>query len=190
MIVEGILLLVGVSVLLRRYAADRLIQSMVVVAVLLLFWIWSPGTLFGYQGQLRTTVYPEEYETLRTEMLSDTTHKKVLALPWHSYIGCRWMGRSTISNPIRGLLAPVAVISADNIEVGQTLYTNSSDPVSRDVEEFLRSHDLSRLATHDITHILLMKQCANSESYDWLEEVDGCAITEDNAQLRVYQCTK
>lgn len=104
MIVEGIIFLHGFAFLLRQYGRDMLVRISLVVSVALIFLIWSPGPLMGYHGQLRTTVYPDEFETLRQSLLHPTilptSYPTILALPWHSYIGCSWMGRPTISNPI------------------------------------------------------------------------------------------
>jgi len=91
MIVEGIGLIAGVAALLRIFARDIVVQSSILISVLLLFLIWSPGPLMGYHGQLRTTVYPSEFEEVRTELLTTQPDARILTLPWHSYIGCSWM---------------------------------------------------------------------------------------------------
>ncbi len=91
MIVEGIGFIAGVADLLRRFARDTVVRMSILVSVLLLFLIWSPGPLMGYHGQLRTTVYPSEFSEVRTQLLTAHDDTKILALPWHSYIGCSWM---------------------------------------------------------------------------------------------------
>ena len=69
MIVEGITFLCGLSFLLQKYGRDIWIRISLIVSVALILLIWSPGPLMGYHGQLRTTVYPEEFETLRQSLL-------------------------------------------------------------------------------------------------------------------------
>jgi hypothetical protein len=95
MIIEGITFLYGFSFLLQRYGRDIWIRISLIVSVLLIFLIWSPGPLMGYHGQLSTTVYPSEFEEVRENLLYPTIqpshHPTILALPWHSYIGCSWM---------------------------------------------------------------------------------------------------
>lgn len=114
--------------------------------LVLLLLIWSPGPLMGYHGQLRTSVYPEGFFLIREKLMTEEPQAKVLALPWHSYMGCSWTGRPTISNPIQALLSPIGVVSSDNIEVGDILYTNSQASSSKDIEIFIRDHDYSHIA--------------------------------------------
>ena len=71
MIVEGIGLILGLRYILSL-SRDVWVQSSITVTVLLLLLIWSPGPLLGYHGQLRTTVYPEEFEQVRQELLADS----------------------------------------------------------------------------------------------------------------------
>lgn len=188
MIVEGIWLIAGVAALMRIFERDIVVQSSILISVLLLFLIWSPGPLAGYHGQLRTTVYPSEFEEIRTELITTHPDARILALPWHSYIGCSWMWRPTVSNPIRGLMWPLAVTVADNIEVWPTLYSNSTSTESRDVEEFLSTHDYMHIAGYNYSHILLMRECANSDTYAWLGGLEVCTLDTENRYISLYTC--
>ena len=85
-------------------------------------------------------------------------------------------------------MSPVSIVSADNIEVSWILYTNSQDTTSQKIEGFLKDHDIALLYDENIDAILLMKQCANSESYQWLDTLKNCTRTVDNAQLSWYRC--
>lgn len=190
MIVEGIFLIAWVWFLLKNYGEDSVVRWSIVTSIAVLFLIWSPGPLMGYHGQLRTTFYPTEYADLRTGLMDEEFQGTILALPWHSYIGCNWTGRPTISNPIQWLLAPLDVIVADNIEAGAGLYTNSSSPQSVEIEAFLKLHDFKALANTPITHILLMQQCANSDTYSWLDTLTECKKVTKNTVLSLYQCQK
>ena len=71
MIVEGIGFLFGVAFILERWGRDRVVRSSLCMTILILFLVWSPGSLFGYHGQLSTTVYPRGFEELR-EILLET----------------------------------------------------------------------------------------------------------------------
>ena len=193
MIVEGITFLCGLSFLLQKYGRDIWIRISLIVSVALILLIWSPGPLMGYHGQLRTTVYPEEFETLRQSLLHPiilpSHYPTILALPWHSYIGCSWMWRPTISNPIKWLLSPLEVVSSDNIEVTDILYSNSVSPTSVSVEKFMQSHLYSDLMGTDITGILLMKWCANSDSYTWLDTIAECQKRYSSSVVDYYTCS-
>ena len=70
MVVEGVGLLIGLGYMLQRWGRDRLVAISLVLAMSLILLIWSPGPLMGYHGQLRTTLYPTAFETLRTDLLT------------------------------------------------------------------------------------------------------------------------
>ena len=190
MLVEGIFFIIGLGAIFSKISQDIVVKISAIFSVGLLLWTWSPGTLFSYQGQLRTTIYPQDFENLRTELLNQNFSGKILAFPWHSYMGCSWTGRPTIANPIGGLMAPLSVVVADNIEVGEILYSNSTSSESQKIEKFLKWHDFSHLNGTDISHILLMKNCADSQNYIFLENISACQKIIDNEFLSFYQCQK
>lgn len=100
MIVEGIGLIVSLSYFLQKYMKDRFVMISLALATLLLLLIWSPGPFLSYHGQLRTTTYPLSYETTRSSLLAESPPPRILVLPWHLYIGCSWIARPTIGNPV------------------------------------------------------------------------------------------
>jgi hypothetical protein len=190
MLVQGIGFILWVTYIIQATQKDKVVLYSVITSILILLITWSPWSLMWYHGQLRTTVYPSEFEEVRSE-LGAQPWVKVLALPWHSYIGCGWMGRPVVANPIKWLLSPIQVVSSDNIEVTNILYSNSSSPESKAVELFLwnPSHDFSMLKTHyNFTHVLLMKQCANSESFGWLDSLFTCKKQSDSSVHSLYRC--
>ena len=178
MLVEGIFFTIGLGAIFSKMSQDIVVKISAIFSVGLLLWTWSPGTLFSYQGQLRT------------KLLNQNFSGKILAFPWHSYMGCSWTGRPTIANPIGGLMAPLSVVVADNIEVGEILYSNSTSSESQKIEKFLKLHDFSHLNGTDISHILLMKNCADSQNYIFLENISACQKIIDNESLSFYQCQK
>lgn len=187
MIVEGISFILWVWYLLKLYGSDTVVRISIVFSLLLLLITWSPGSLFGYQGQLRLSQYPEDFSILREKLVGSNASKTV-ALPWHSYLGCSWTGRPTIANPIKGLLYPAPIISADNIEVSGILYSNSTDPVTRGIEEFIRTKDIWYLKASGITNFLLMKQCADSDNYTWVNTLKSCQKDYSSKYVDFYTC--
>lgn len=190
MIVEGTALIYGVAVLLQRFAKDLFVRYSIAFSVLLLLLIWTPGPLMGYHGQLRTTVYPEEFEQVRSELLMTHSDAKILIFPWHSYIGCSWIWRPTVANPIKWIMWPLVVTVADNIEVWPTLYSNSTSSESHDVEKFIKTHDFAHITKYNYSYILLMRECANSDTYDWLDEFGACTLDTKNRYISLYSCHK
>ena len=49
---------------------------------------------------MRTSVYPDGYYSVRDILKSETLTGQILVMPWHAYIGCEWIQRPTIANPI------------------------------------------------------------------------------------------
>ena len=84
MLVEGIFFTIGLGAIFSKMSQDIVVKISAIFSVGLLLWTWSPGTLFSYQGQLRTTIYPQDFENLRTELLNQNFSGKILAFPWHS----------------------------------------------------------------------------------------------------------
>lgn len=113
-----------------------------------------------------------------------------MALPWHSYLGCSWTARPTIANPISGLLSPLSVTIANNIEVSDILYSNYSDEKTKNIENFITEQNFDFLKNTDLTHIIFMKNCASAANYDFLDEIPLCQKIEDNSVLSFYQCQK
>lgn len=189
MLVELIALLVAIGWILGKYGRDIVVKISVIIAMALLLITWSPGALWGYHGQLRTTQYPVEYHELRDALVTEGFSGRILALPWHSYLGCAWTGRPTIANPIKGLLSPLNVIQSNNIEVGSILYSNyTEDSETKKIETFLHEHSWDILNGVQIDAIVLMKQCANSDKYEWLENIPECSREVDNDMLSLYRC--
>lgn len=190
MIVEGVFAILGLGFLLQKFSHDRVVKYSVFTTVIIIFLTWSPGSLFSYGGQLKLSNYPIEYFSAREELLKNNFSGKIVAFPWHSYIGCSWMGRPTIANPIKWVFAPLDIISADNIEVQSILYTNSSNPLSKKIENFLKNQSFTPLWEEKITGFLYMKNCAQAQSYDFLDSVPECQKIIDNSQLSFYQCQR
>lgn len=70
-------------------------------SIILLILVWSPGPLWGYQGQLKTTIYPSELSEARDVLIHMTEHGEadgILVLPWHTYIQCDWIAPLQVAN--------------------------------------------------------------------------------------------
>lgn len=188
MIVEGIGFIIWLWYILQKWGKDIVTRISIIVSMVLILLIWTPGPLMWYHGQLRNTIYPQSFELFRDETMPGFSGQ-ILALPWHSYIGCSWIGRPTVSSPIVWLLAPLPVVSADNIEVGDILYSNSDSTRSRDVEAFLLNWDISLLRSHGFTHIFLMRSCASSSQMEDIlrnAELSWYLISEKSDEFYIF----
>lgn len=153
---------------------------------LLIWYIWSPGTLFGFQGQLQTTIYPTDLIQLRKELIVHPLPGKVAIFPWHNYYGCKWTGRPSIADPGIRILFPVPAIGSDALEVGSILYSSAQQRSSQDILTFMRTQNTETLAPHNITHILAMKNCGDIARYTWLNQV--CTVEKNSQSFVLYRC--
>ena len=157
---------------------------------LLALFLWSPGMIFGFRGQLTTMAYPESFYALKRTLLWDMTVKKILILPWHSYIGCDWTEGRVIANPLPQFFLPLKTVSADNIEM-RGLYTNSVNPESRVIEQFLRSEgkDQASFRSLHFSHILIARNCATRDEFPWMKyALPHCSIDQSEKEYTLLSC--
>ena len=146
--------------------------------------------LFGFRGQLSTMQYPESFSTVRAELLTSAPESKMLILPWHSYMGCDWTNKRVIANPMASFFSPLSAVSADNIEMGPALYSNSLNPESKIIEDFLSSsgHLIDPVLAQGFTHIFVLRNCANLEEFSWLRDV--CQLRDEKPEYFLYDCQR
>ena len=82
------------------------------------------------------------------------------------------------------------IISSDNIEVWN-LYTNSSNPRSKDIEKFIETKDIDLLKKHNITHIIQFDTCADYEKFqeilDNLQKDNKIKKIKDGKDIDLYE---
>lgn len=118
------------------------------------------------------------------------TVKKILILPWHSYIGCDWTEGRVIANPLPQFFLPLKTVSADNIEM-RGLYTNSVNPESRVIEQFLRSEgkDQASFRALHFSHILIARNCATRDEFPWMKyALPHCSIDQSEKEYTLLSC--
>lgn len=148
--------------------------------------IWSLQSLFAYSNQIRITDYPADRVELKEYLQTGHRDKQIVAFPWHSYMTCSWTRGIRIPNPISELMYPLNVIESDNIEIAG-LYTNSKSEISKNIEEYLRSKDLSLLQEIDVSTILMMKLCADHENYEFLDESIDIVKVFESENFNVFE---
>ncbi len=147
---------------------------------------WNPMNLWAYQGQLLWISPPEEYALAREKVLLQE-HEKVLILPWHSYMACSWTRWKVIYASQKENFYPLQTIVADNLEIA-TKYSNSSSPVSADIESFLLTEDISLLKKNNISHIIFQKNCGWPQGrYDFLEKKESFSPLFEGKDVRVFE---
>lgn len=142
---------------------------LIIATVFTLLNTWNPMNLWAYQGQLLWVSIPENYFTARDFLLTEKKEGKVLVLPWHTYMSCKWTRWKVIATKHEDMFYPLPTIVSDNIEI-DTKYTNSSSPVSRDIEKYLQNKDLSILQKQNVVYILMVKNCASEKQFDYLKK--------------------
>lgn len=146
------------------------IISYISYSLLFLPLAWTPASLIGYWGQLNISDYPNDVFIAR-DFIQNTLpwEKNILNLPWHSYMSCDWMYGKITSNRAKDIYYPAHIISADNIEIAH-LYTNSDNPLSADIDNFIRTQDRGLLEKNNISYILFSATCGDRQNYSYLDE--------------------
>lgn len=145
------------------------------VWIVIVFWLiiaYCPSVLFAFKWQLFLTDYPDDYTKARNILISQQNNEKVLVLPWHSYMACSRTNWRIIANTMDKFFKPLDVIVSDNIEIWN-LYTNSTRSLSKDVEEFLKTKDISLLKKNNIWYIVNLRTCANFSDYGFLNKLEN-----------------
>jgi len=157
------------------------------VFILLFFIIiaWSPNVLFWFNGQLKISNYPEGLFEARNYLLANSPLSKSLILPWHSYIACSWTHWKIVSNVAHSIFLPLNSISSDNIEIW-TVYTNSSDPQSKVIEDFLKNKDYSLLKDLWISNIIFLDNCADYKKYSYLDSSSKVKMIFNSQDIKIY----
>jgi len=141
------------------------------VIVFLLIVAYTPTVLFSFKWQLFLTDYPKDYFAARNVLLSQTEKdKKILVLPWHSYMGCARTNGRIVANTMDKFFKPLDVVISDNIEIWN-VYTNSTRTLSKDVEEFLKTKDITILQKNNIWYIVNLRSCADFANYEFLNNL-------------------
>lgn len=146
------------------------------VWIIIIFFIivaYTPTVLFWFKWQLFLTDYPKDYRQVRNVLISQTDkNKKILILPWHSYMWCSWTNGRVVANTMDKFFQPLDVIISDNIEIWN-LYTNSNRILSKDIEEFLKTKDINILKINNIWYIVNLKNCADFGNYEFLSKLEN-----------------
>lgn len=144
----------------------------------------SPGSARQMMGRYDMTSYPDSHMILRDTLMTQWYTGTMVHMPWHSYHRCQWTHK-VISNPLSRYMYPIDLITSDNIEVWQ-LYTNSSDPRSADIDEFVRTQDLSLLTKHNIDSIMYTTMCADFGRYEWITTHSGLQLQLNEWDIQIY----
>ena len=118
------------SVLVRRF--------LLLGITLIFFAIITYGLpIFGTLGQLKVTEFPEDWQTVRSLLEDDEGDYNILVLPWHMYMPMPWLPnrQKNVANPAVTFFGQSA-IAGDNLEIPHAA-SQSSNPVSKYVEELL-----------------------------------------------------
>lgn len=145
---------------------------------------WSPSVIFWFQKQLFISDYPTSYFDFKEKYINHDW--KSILLPWHSYMWCNYTKWRVVANVAWEFLYPMDIIVSDNIEIW-SLYTNSTSQVSKDIEEFLKTHDYTLLKKHNILNIIFLSSCADYKNYNFLEHTNFIKKIYDSTDLKFYR---
>ncbi len=168
----------------------KYINTVFLIIIFLFLNAWTPTVIWAFHWQLFMTDYPKSYFDFRKiESKKDFNQNKYLVLPWHSYMSCNWSKR-VVANIMQWFMYPLNTINSDNIEVW-TLYTNSLDQKSKDIELFIKTANINLLKKYDISHIIMLETCADFKRYkdilNKLEKSDLIKIDYKSKEISSYK---
>ena len=185
----------GVTELARglRRQSKRLpsIGGAALVAIALFTPLAYSFTIFGFQGQLGTTDYPQGWYEVNEYLNQDEDDFNVLFLPWHLYMDYSWLPNrdKRLANPAWQFFDK-PIIAGDNIEV-PGIYSQSTNPISKYVEFLLSSKDDVEnfgelLSPLNVKYVLLANE-ADYEWYDFLYGQAGLALALENEEIALFR---
>jgi hypothetical protein len=150
--------------------------------------LYSANMFFGFNGQLRTVDYPEEWYEVNKFLNSRESDFNVLFFPWHGYMKFSWTDR-IIMNPASGFFDR-PVIRGENIEVGP-IETQSPKPTQHYIHFLLNHKDeienFGELVTLlNVKYIILAKEVDYKE-YDFLYNQRDLKVVLDNSRMTVFE---
>ena len=146
----------------------------------------APLLLWGLGGQVKPGDYPADwYAADKLIMQKDARQKNILFLPWHMYMGFKWIGRNVAVPASAFFQCPV--ISGTNMEWGG-IYDNNQDVRGQAIGEWVKQKggkEKSILNQYGVGYIILAKE-VDWENYSWLNDLPDWQIIKDSQTLRVY----
>ena len=101
-------------------------------------------------------------------------------------MACKWGTNKISSNIYPYILWSSDAIAADNIEIW-SVYSNSNNPVSKKVEEFIETKNLAILRELWVQNIIFQDFCWFYEKYDFLKKLDWLEKIFDREFLKIYK---
>ncbi|HSX01876.1 MAG TPA: hypothetical protein VLI05_01025 [Candidatus Saccharimonadia bacterium] len=148
-----------------------------------------PMLLWGAGGQLRSADYPASWYALAQQLAAEPANGRILALPWHEYIGLNFAGR-TVANPAPAFFGP-RLVSSDNPELLGARST-TRQPLNDAIETQVLAgsyyvHDAGfKLATLGVSEVILFKQ-GDWTYYDWLNHQTDLVLVAESSGWKRYR---
>jgi hypothetical protein len=168
----------------------RLLLITVVAAFLALPCLYS-FKMFGFQGELGVTDYPQSWYQVNDFLNQDKSDFNVLFLPWHEYINMSWVPNRDrrIGNPAL-VFFDKPVVQGDNIEM-PGIASESTNPISRYISFLLgKSKDIDNLgellAPLNIKYIILVDE-ADYQNYGFLNRQGDIAVALKEPGITVFR---
>ncbi len=147
--------------------------------------------LWGFDGQLSTVRYPDDW-FVTNRVLDQQPHAgTVLFLPWHLYMAFNFSGR-IIANPAEDFFDRTMIASDDPELAGVAPQT--SNTMREQVQHTLLPAGAkgtaitTQLRAFGIIYVLLAKEL-DWKDYDWLNHQPGAEVVHDSQNLRLYRLT-
>lgn len=154
--------------------------------------MYSPGLLWGFRGQIYTSEYPNEWYEANQYLNKDIDDFKVLFLPWHQYMKFNFAHR-VIANPA-SIFFDKETIAGDNMQLDE-IETQSNRAESQYIEDILRKKETindfgERLKKLRIKYVILAKETDYIYyTNTFLDRQTDLEIVYDKNSIKIYKNT-
>ncbi len=163
-------------------------KLVIMLGFLLLTFSITPGMVWGFGAQLRVIEYPASWTTVNTKLHQDTSHFKVLALPWHHYMNYHFVGR-TIASPLDKFFDAKVIVS-DIPELG-SLEPQVYDADAVFISALIKTQPLNiakQLASRHIKYVLVVKE-ADYRGYNDLLRDSALKTLYNSPEIQLFENT-
>jgi hypothetical protein len=186
----GALGLSEITGIFRKKGRLAKVACMAIALVAILTPLAYAFTMFGTNGQLKVTDYPQEWYEANDLLNQDESDFNVLFLPWHHFMDYSWLPNTQkrMGNTTH-LFFDKPVISGDNMEL-MGLYSQSNNPISKYVEFVLdKGNGINNLgelmAPLNVKYVILVNE-VDYKLYDFLYRQNDLSIMMQKPGLTLF----
>lgn len=179
----------GLSIVYTKYLRKKFEWLMIIPIILVI--LYNPLMLNGFNGQLFSSQYPNDWHEANIYLNQDQGDFQILILPWHQYMSYSFI-KNKVAAPIPCKYFDKPTICGDNMEVGE-IYSSSQRPFSIAFENLKQNKNEIKtlgqeLKKWNIKYIIILKE-VDWQDYDFINQQTDLNLIKEWEKLKIYQNT-